>query len=292
MESLEVAQRYFDAWNRRDPDAIVATFAEGGTYADPGTNGPLTGQAIGAYAAGLFAAFPDLAFEIVSAAPAGDGHIAAQWLMTGTNAGPMRGAPPTGRAVTLPGADFIAVEGDQVRSVRGYFDSAAMPAQLGMQIIVQPHKAGPFSFGSAIQVHSGSTKRPGAFGLTVLSARSPEEIADVRGDSRRIAPEMLAMPGFISWLGVNVGERMFTITAWERPEDMRSLMRGGTHKEAMDRFYRPTGVASVAWTSAWQPHHLNPLWLRCPTCGKATPSEGDAPRCECGEQLPRDLPHW
>ena len=30
MEPLAVAQGYFDAWNRRDPDAIVASFAEGG----------------------------------------------------------------------------------------------------------------------------------------------------------------------------------------------------------------------------------------------------------------------
>ncbi len=32
MSALEVAQEYFDAWNRRDPPGIVATFAEDGTY--------------------------------------------------------------------------------------------------------------------------------------------------------------------------------------------------------------------------------------------------------------------
>jgi hypothetical protein len=35
MDATDVAQKYFDAWNRRDPEAIVATFAEGGTYTDP-----------------------------------------------------------------------------------------------------------------------------------------------------------------------------------------------------------------------------------------------------------------
>ena len=29
MHPLDVAHTYFDAWNRRDPAAIVATFAEG-----------------------------------------------------------------------------------------------------------------------------------------------------------------------------------------------------------------------------------------------------------------------
>jgi hypothetical protein len=35
MSALEVAQEYFNAWNRRDPAGIVATFMEGGTYNDP-----------------------------------------------------------------------------------------------------------------------------------------------------------------------------------------------------------------------------------------------------------------
>ena len=58
MDATDVAQRYFDAWNRRDPEAIVATFAEGGTYTDPNIPEGLGGQAIGEYAAGLFTAFP------------------------------------------------------------------------------------------------------------------------------------------------------------------------------------------------------------------------------------------
>ena len=32
-------QAYFDAWNRRGPAAIVATFVEGGTYSDPAAGG-------------------------------------------------------------------------------------------------------------------------------------------------------------------------------------------------------------------------------------------------------------
>ncbi len=35
MKPIDVAQHYFDAWNQRDPLAIVATFADSGTYRDP-----------------------------------------------------------------------------------------------------------------------------------------------------------------------------------------------------------------------------------------------------------------
>ena len=131
MDATDVAKRYFDAWNRRDPEAIVATFAEGGTYTDPNVPEGLGGQAIGEYAAGLFTAFPDLSFDVVSQHTTGDGTVAARWLMRGTNTGSLRGNPPTGATVALPGADFIAVEGDKVRTVDGYFDRRAFSSSWG-----------------------------------------------------------------------------------------------------------------------------------------------------------------
>jgi hypothetical protein len=67
MNPLDVAHTYFDDYNQRDPAAIVATFAEGGTYSDP-TVPALMGPALAAYTSGLFAAFPNLSFEIASAA--------------------------------------------------------------------------------------------------------------------------------------------------------------------------------------------------------------------------------
>src|SRR3979409_1928638 len=121
MNPLGVAHTYFDAWNRRDPAAIVATFAEGGTYSDP-TVPALTGSALATHTSGLFAAFPDLSFEIVSAAQTGANAVAAQWMLRSTNACPFAGGPPTGSTVALPGADFITVEADKIRAVQGYFD--------------------------------------------------------------------------------------------------------------------------------------------------------------------------
>ncbi len=59
MSGLDVAQEYFDAWNRRDPAGIVATFSEGGTYNDPVSNGDLSGQALVEYTSGLLSSFPN-----------------------------------------------------------------------------------------------------------------------------------------------------------------------------------------------------------------------------------------
>jgi ketosteroid isomerase-like protein len=41
---MDVVQRYFDAWNRRDSARLISAFADGGTYRDPATGHLLTGH--------------------------------------------------------------------------------------------------------------------------------------------------------------------------------------------------------------------------------------------------------
>ena len=77
MTCLDRARQYLDAWNAHDADAIVKTFAVGGTYRDPTTNA-LSGDAIGENAEHLWSAFPDLAFEIASVAEVGVGRVMAE----------------------------------------------------------------------------------------------------------------------------------------------------------------------------------------------------------------------
>jgi steroid delta-isomerase-like uncharacterized protein len=134
MTAIEVVRRSYNAWNRHDADAIAAAFAEGGTHQNPIAGEGLTGEAIGRFAKGLFAAFPDASFELISLGETGGGLVACQWLARGTHTGPgLDGTPPTGRRVTLPGATFIQVEGDKIRSVHVYFDRQLMAEQLGLK---------------------------------------------------------------------------------------------------------------------------------------------------------------
>ena len=289
--SLQVAQTYFEAWNRRDAAAIVATFAQGGTYSDPASGGRLSGAAIGAYAQGLWQAFPDLNLEIVSVAANDSGMVSAEWLMKGTNQGPLNGLPPTGKPVELPGADFIRVEDGKIRSVQGYFDSGALPRALGLDVIVQPKAIGPFSFGVSTRASNGSSAMPGAFSITWLEARSEEEQEKVREDSRNIAMEMLGMPGFISWVGVTIGDRMLTITAWEQTDSMAGLMKGGQHRASVGRFFGPE-IARGGGTGVWIPGRLNARWIRCTACSKMADTGKSEGKCGCGAALPAALPYW
>ena len=151
MRTMDVAEGYFAAWNSRDPGAVAATFVEGGTYADPATGAPLSGLAIVGYVQGILTIFPNLSFDVVSEQDLGNGRVAAQWIMRGTNTGPLPGGPPLGRSIALPGADFIQIEGDGVRSVDGYFDQKTMLEQMGLAVTPMPAEAiGPFSFGSGV----------------------------------------------------------------------------------------------------------------------------------------------
>jgi steroid delta-isomerase-like uncharacterized protein len=134
MNATEVVQRYLNAWNRHDADAIVAAFAEGGTYHNPNMDQPISGEAIATFAKRVWAGYPDFSVELVSMGETGGGLVAFQWVVRGTNTGPgLDGTPPTGRALTLPGATFLQVEGDKIRSEHVYHDRQTIAEQLGLK---------------------------------------------------------------------------------------------------------------------------------------------------------------
>jgi len=282
MTSLDAARQYLDAWNARDAEAIAKTFSDGGTYCDPAA-GEIAGEAIGANAKRLWSAFPDLSFEIVSIAEAGAGKVVAEWIMKGTNTGPFQGLPATGRTISLPGIDVFEIGTDGINAVKGYFDTRAIPDQLGLQVLVQPFMAGPFSFGNSTSVQSGKKTKPGAFGITTIW-NADAQTGDIRAMTRDIATEMLRMEGFIGVSFFRIGNRGVTISAWEKPEHTKQLMRGGTHSEAMRRFWPE--LSESVFSSVWVPDHINPLWVRCTVCQKMNDYEKSSGVCSCGQPLP------
>lgn len=286
-----VINRYFDAWNRHAADAIGVTFAVGGTYQDPTTAGPLSGTAIAENAMVLWEAFPDLAFTAGHAFGSGD-RIAMQWHMTGTNKGSFRGLPPTGCSISMPGADFFELSGDKIASVRGHFDSRAIPEQLGLQVIVQPYTIGPFTFGTSVRAHSGSKARPGAFSITLLETDDDKDSDAIRQQSRQLAVEMQKMPGLIGVVMVANGNRRMTVSAWEHTEDVEAVMKHPLHKASMRELFKQNGLSETAHTSTWVPAHRGTLWLRCKDCGTMVDSLKSEGLCNCGSRLPEPAAYW
>ncbi len=220
LDTTAVATGYLEAWNRHDPEAIVATFSPEGTFVDPLCPDGVRGQALAQYAGAMFAAFPDLSFEAVSVQlTEGESDVVAlQWLMRGTNTGPLQGNPPTGGTVALPGADFITIADGAVQRVEGYWDQKTFVEQLGLQAMVMPVTLGPMSFGIAARMTAGKLTKPGAFSVTWLQARSLEEEIAVRTFTiQRIVPELATLPGFLGLTITGVDGWMSTITALGAP---------------------------------------------------------------------------
>ncbi|MBS1518323.1 MAG: ester cyclase [Bacteroidetes bacterium] len=288
MTITDIAKQYLDAWNARDADAIIKTFTSGGTYNDPST-GEIKGDEIGENAKRLWIAFPDLVFEIVSLSEAGPGRVVAEWIMKGTNTGSFQGLPATGRAISLAGVDVMDITNDGIKAVKGFFDTKTMAEQLGLQVLVQPYNLGPFSFGFSVAVQSGRKTKPGAFGITTIW-NADAQTEEIRTFTREIAKEMLDMEGFIGLTTMRIGGRGITISAWEKPEHIMQLKKGGTHSEAMKKFW--SELSDSAFTSVWIPHHINPMWVRCVSCGKMNSYDKNSGVCICGSPLPEAPPYY
>jgi len=132
MELPQIVKTYIDTFCRQDLDACLATFAPDGTYSDPGTAQPLSGQAIKDHFGGLFAGFPDATTETMALYAITEDLSVWRWVIHCTNTGSYRGLPPTGRSVILPGCEFIEVRASKVQRVEGYFDRLSMLQQLGL----------------------------------------------------------------------------------------------------------------------------------------------------------------
>jgi len=288
--ATDVARQYIDAWNQRSPDAIAEMFSRKGTYTDPVTGGPLTGASIAQFAEGLFSAFPDLGFEITSIVETGTG-VVLEWMMTGTNSGSLRGLlPPTGKTIALPGIDVIRVRDGRIDSLRGYFDRQTMMEQLGLQVVVQPHQAGPVSFGVSTRLRSGDTATPGGLAVTMIEARTDDEVQEIRAFARRIMLGMLPMTGFLSVSGIVVGRRLYTVSAWTAPEQAHQIMANEEHRKATAALFRDN-LSTGFHSSIWARVRIGSRWQRCQSCNRMIAVE-ETTTCQCGAALAELAPYW
>jgi hypothetical protein len=90
---------------------------------------------------------------------------------------------------------------------------------------------------------------------------------------------------------MTIGRRMMTVTAWETPEAPQQLLHGGTHVQAMQRFFSPE-LAAGGMTSVWVPERINALWVRCLACARMVDSARANGTCLCGAALPEPMFYW
>src|SRR5829696_2439049 len=133
-DARDVSNRYTDAINAHDAEALAALYAEGSGLVEPA--GAFMGrEAVSDYWSRFFEAFPDVKGRDMFKAENGDTAI-NEWIFTGTNTGPMETPegiiPATGKSITIKGCDVLTVRGGLIVEHRAYYDQVAFMNQLGL----------------------------------------------------------------------------------------------------------------------------------------------------------------
>jgi steroid delta-isomerase-like uncharacterized protein len=130
-----VIDRYNDAWNRHDLDAIVALHAPDMVFENHTAGERAEGTEVREHIAGIFAAWPDIAFR-ARRLYVRDDLVVQEWTATATHTRELRrgdlSSPPSGRPLQWDGLDVIPFEGGLVKRKDVYSDSVAILRQVGL----------------------------------------------------------------------------------------------------------------------------------------------------------------
>lgn len=132
MPTQTVIEKYFDAFNKHDPEAVAALFTRGGAYIDSAVSSGVKGKALKDYLRGHYAAFPDARYRLLRTVVNRNGLMACEWRFKGTNTGPLGNSPATNRAVEVPGASILQAKDGKIAWLHGYYDRRNLLKQLGI----------------------------------------------------------------------------------------------------------------------------------------------------------------
>jgi steroid delta-isomerase-like uncharacterized protein len=136
IDALTTAiERYNDAWNSQDLDAIVAMHAPDMVFANHTAGESATGEDVRAHIGSIFETWPDIEFT-TRRLYVREGLVVQEWTATATHAQTMRrgdlSAEPTGKRVEWDGIDSIPFENGLVKRKDVYSDSVSILRQVGL----------------------------------------------------------------------------------------------------------------------------------------------------------------
>ena len=127
-----IVREHMESENRHEFDVTIDTF-EHPRYEIIPTGDVYDGEeAVRQYFKDTRTAFPDQRNELIALHHADDAVI-TEFILRGTNEGPLRGMEPTGRSFECRMTAFFLFEDDRLVCERVYFDAATILAQLAGQ---------------------------------------------------------------------------------------------------------------------------------------------------------------
>jgi steroid delta-isomerase-like uncharacterized protein len=131
----EAIERYNDAWNAHDLDAIIAMHAPDMVFENHTAGERAEGPQVREHIARIFKAWPDIAFR-TRRLYVRDHLVVQEWTASATHTTEMRRggltAPPSGKRVEWEGLDVIPFEDGLVKRKDVYSDSVAILRQVGL----------------------------------------------------------------------------------------------------------------------------------------------------------------
>jgi steroid delta-isomerase-like uncharacterized protein len=135
-EALEQAiERYNQAWNDHDLDAIMAMHAPDMVFENHTAGESAEGEAVRGHIASIFESWPDIAFD-GRRTYVREGLVVQEWTATATHVNTVRRgdivAEPTGERIEWKGLDVIPFEDGLIKRKTVYSDSVSILRQLGL----------------------------------------------------------------------------------------------------------------------------------------------------------------
>jgi hypothetical protein len=269
----KLAEAHLAAWGAGDPAAVAASAA---SYADPDSGGVLSGAELAAHAARTLARFANQRF-LADRVTGDEDAVTVSWTLRADHRDAYLGMPATNGAVTVSGTDLVT-RGDDGAHVRRTYDRVALAEALGYTARFVPAADATRRYGISATVPAQRAEQPGALVLTWLETRDDAEAADVDLLSVEIVKSLRAARGFLGATTFDAGNRKYTLSAFDRPESLRSV-HARPHQRAMRRFFR-SGLCTRVHTSVWYPATARD-YARCPACAQVVPAH-DGAACGCG----------
>jgi steroid delta-isomerase-like uncharacterized protein len=124
-------QRHVLAENRRSIEGLLATLCAEPVYEVMATGEKHAGrEAVAAFYSGLFAAMPDVTFDLKNVY-IGENGVVEESVLVGTHTGSLFNIPATGKPVQLPLIIVFPMENGEILGERLYFDMDSLNRQLG-----------------------------------------------------------------------------------------------------------------------------------------------------------------
>jgi steroid delta-isomerase-like uncharacterized protein len=128
------ADRFEEAWNRRDPQAVAALYAPDGRrvqIAFPPDR--IEGRAaLAEHVGAIMSAWPDFVLTTRAKSTGDDGRETYEWTFAGTQQADYGPLPAKGQRLELQGVSIIELAGDLVREERVYWDTGTLLASADM----------------------------------------------------------------------------------------------------------------------------------------------------------------